>query len=119
MISEIVRCHANNGAPIGSLFIPNVEITEPDSSTTLVTVKNSAVFSTWIGLRRKLLSIKSDRSVALDLPQTRIVDRTAMEKLHEMEMDFEQKHRKLIICGLESHRGLSDHPHSAQVRTAS
>ena len=110
--------HIWNGAPIGSLFTPNIEITEPDTATTLVHVKSSAVFSTWIGLRRKLLSIDPDRSVILDLSETRLVDHTVMEKLHQLQMDFEQKHRKLLIRGLDSHTGLSDHPHSAQRKTA-
>ena len=110
--------HIWNGAPIRSLFTPNFEITEPDETTTLIRVKNSAVFSTWIALRRKLLSIESHRSVVLDLSETRLVDHTVMEKLHELEKDFEQKHRKLVIQGLESHRGLSEHPHSAQRRSA-
>ena len=110
--------HIWNGAPIGSLFTPNIEITEPDSSTTLVHVKNSAVFSTWIGLRRKLLSINPNRSVILDLSETRLVDHTVMEKLHELQLDFEQKNRKLLIRGLDSHAGLSNHPHSAQRKTA-
>ena len=110
--------HIWNGAPIRSLFTPNIEITEPDSTTTLVRVKSSAVFSTWIGLRRKLLAINPNRSVILDLSETRLVDHTVMEKLHELEIDFEQKHRKLLIRGMESHKGLSNHPHSAQRKTA-
>ena len=111
--------HIWNGAPIGSLFMPNVDITEPDASTTLFRVKNSAVFSTWIGLRRKLLAVAADRSVILDLSATRLVDHTVMEKLHELEEDFGRKNRKFVIQGLENHRGVSDHPLAAQRRTAS
>ena len=111
--------HLWNGAPIRSLFTPNIEISEPDSTTTLVRVKNSAVFSTWIPLRRKLLAIAADRSVVIDLSDTRLVDHTVMEKLHELEADFEQKNRKFIVRGLDMHRGVSDHPHSAQKRAAS
>lgn len=111
--------HIWNGAPLSSLFTPSIEITEPDTTTTLIRVKNSAVFSTWIPLRRKLLAVQSDRSVVLDLSDTRLVDHTVMEKLHELEADFEQKQRKLVIRGLESHRGVSKHPFAAQKRTAS
>ena len=109
--------HIYNGAPISSLFTPDIEVTEPDRSTTLVTVKNAAVFSTWIGLRRMIHSIAADRSVILDLSATQLVDHTVMEKLQELEMDFQQKHRKLVIIGLELHHGLSKHPHAAQIRT--
>jgi len=110
--------HIWNGAPIRSLFTPNIEVSEPDASTTLVRIKNSAVFSTWIPLRRKLLAVSPDRSVILDLSETRLVDHTVMEKLHELEADFEEKHRKLVVRGLDQHHGLSNHPHAAQKRTA-
>lgn len=109
--------HVWNGAPIRSLFSPNVEITEPDNSTTLVRVKNSAVFSTWIALRKKLLSIDPTRAVIIDLSETRLVDHTVMEKLHELKGDFEQKHRSFLIQGLEKHRGVSGHPLAAQKRS--
>jgi MFS superfamily sulfate permease-like transporter len=109
--------HIYHGAPISSLFTPDIEVTEPDRSTTLVTVKNAADFSTWIGLRRMILSIAADRSDILDLSATQFVDHTVMEKLQELEMDFDQKHRKLVIIGLESHQGRSKHPHAAQIRT--
>jgi MFS superfamily sulfate permease-like transporter len=111
--------HVLNGAPITSLFTPDIEVSEPDQMTTLVRIKNSAVFSTWIPLRRKLLGVAADRSVILDLSETRLVDHTVMEKLHELESDFEEKHRKFVIRGLENHRGVSSHPHAAQKRTAS
>ena len=71
--------HIYNGAPISSLFTPDIEVTEPDRSTTLVTVKNAAVFSTWIGLRGKFRLIAAERSVTLDLSTTRLVDHTVRE----------------------------------------
>jgi MFS superfamily sulfate permease-like transporter len=110
--------HIWNGAPIRSLFTPHIEIREIDANTTLVRIKNSAVFSTWIPLRRKLLSIASDHIIVLDLSDTRLVDHTVMEKLHELEVDFRQKNRKFIVQGLDMHHGVSDHPHAAQKRAA-
>ena len=110
--------HIWNGVPIRSLFSPNIEITEPDTLTTVVKVKNSAVFSTWIAPPRPLLPVDSNRSPVLDLSETRLVDHTVMEKLHELEVDFEQKHRKIVIQGLDQHKGISKHPYAAQKRTA-
>jgi hypothetical protein len=40
-----------------------------------------------------------------------------MEKLHELERDFVREGLQLKIVGLENHRALSDHPHSARKRT--
>ena len=39
----------------------------------------------------------------LDLSQTRLVDHTVMEKLHELERDFAEHHRKLHVTGFEEH----------------
>jgi hypothetical protein len=39
-----------------------------------------------------------------------------MEKLHELELDFEQAGLSLEIVGLDSHRQFSEHPHAARRR---
>jgi nitrogen regulatory protein PII len=39
-----------------------------------------------------------------------------MEKLHELQEDFEQEGLTLELVGLESHQKLSDHAHSARRR---
>jgi len=56
------------------------------------------------------------RDLVIDLSETLLVDHTVMEKLHELELEFEQRHRRLEIIGLDDHMSFSRHPHAARKR---
>ncbi|MBY0522024.1 MAG: universal stress protein [Gemmataceae bacterium] len=119
-IAVEVLTHLLNGAPIWSLFRPQI-VEELNGRTRVIKVKQSAVFSSWISLRRRLMALAHDTEttsdVVLDLSETKLVDHTVMEKLHEVQEEYERLHRTLIITGLEGHRKLSAHPHATRVRT--
>jgi MFS superfamily sulfate permease-like transporter len=108
--------HINNAMPLSALFKPDVRVEQPDDKTHLVKVRHFAVFSNWIMLRQTIVSLNGDRAIVLDLSETRLVDHTVMEKLHEMEKDFEQQDRKFTVIGLEQHSSISEHPHSARTK---
>ncbi|MFO0945129.1 MAG: SulP family inorganic anion transporter [Planctomycetota bacterium] len=122
-IAAKVLIHLLNGAPIRCLFRPDVAVEQRDENTIEVVVRDAAVFSNWIALRRQiegvLINYDGVQEVILQLSQTRLVDHTVMEKLHELEQDFAQRNCKLSIRGLENHRGLSTHPHAARKKAAS
>ena len=107
--------HLVNGAPFASLFRLKVEVSSADRSAT-VAVKDAAVFSTWIGLKKRLDGLKGQSPVNLDLSQTRVVDHTVMERLSEASKEFEESGSSLTIQGLEDHRALSEDPHAARVK---
>lgn len=109
--------HLFNGVPLRSLFKPYVDVDVEDDTAT-VHARYSAVFSNWILFRRKLvqLGLVDGRNVVLDLSQTRLVDHSVMEKLHELQRDFERAGVRLTIQGLEDHRQLSNHKLSARKR---
>lgn len=107
--------HVVNGVPITSLFKPIVEIDERDDESYEVTVHQAAVFSNWILFKKQLDLIPHNaHTVILDLSNTRLVDHTVMEKLHQLEQEYKQQSRELIITGLEDHRPLSNHPMAAR-----
>lgn len=106
--------HLVNFPPIRSLFVPDVSVEEQDEKTYLVRVRHAAVFTNWIALRSRLNALNVDRDVVLDLSETHLVDHTVMEKLEEMEREFEGKQRRLFIKGLDNHQKLSSHPHAAR-----
>lgn len=107
--------HLANGVPIRSLFLPYMDVEVQDNTGT-VHAHHSAVFSNWILFRRKLvqLGLVDGMDVVLDLSKTKLVDHSVMEKLHELEQDFEREGRKLEIRGLDEHAGLSNHPLAAR-----
>ena len=87
--------------------------------TVEIKARESAVFSNWIPFRRQIeeIGLAQKNNVILDLSDTRLVDHSVMEKLHEMEQQFHQEGLKLRICGLDNHRGLSKHKLAAQRRS--
>jgi MFS superfamily sulfate permease-like transporter len=109
-----VLIHIIHGAPILSLFRLRVDVQRSDKGGLKVAVKDSAVFSTWIGLKKRLERFKGESVVVVDLSDTFLVDHTVMQKLTEMESEFKETGSKLVIGGLEQHRKLSDHPTAAR-----
>jgi MFS superfamily sulfate permease-like transporter len=109
-----VLIHIIHGAPILSLFRLQVDVQRSDMGGLKVAVKDSAVFSTWIGLKKRLERFKGVSVVVVDLSDTSLVDHTVMQKLNEMESEFKETGSKLVIGGLEQHRRLSDHPMAAR-----
>lgn len=117
VIGIIVKAliHLINGAPPLSLFRLRAAVGDGPAGPT-VSVRDSAVFSTWIGLRKRLVSLQGEPAVTLDLSATRLVDHTVMERLSEVAAEFEESGSRLEVRGLESHRAMSKDPTAARVR---
>ncbi|MDZ4820832.1 MAG: SulP family inorganic anion transporter [Planctomycetota bacterium] len=111
--------HIYHGVPLRSLFRPNLVVNERDDDSYEVTVHHAAIFSNWIAIKRKIDSLSSAHLIVLDLSNTRLVDHTVMEKLHEMEADFHIQGRELIVTGLEDHQPSSDHPLASRTKKKS
>jgi MFS superfamily sulfate permease-like transporter len=101
-------------APIRSLLISDVTIHPQDARTIRVELQHAAVFSNWISIRRRLNSLDQNCDVILDMSHVHLIDHTVMEKLHEMEQEFEEAGRKLHVAGLEHHKSFSNHPRSTR-----
>jgi MFS superfamily sulfate permease-like transporter len=80
----------------------------------MVRVKDSAIFSTWIALKKTLEPLMKEPHVVLDLSETLLVDHTVMAKLQEMEKSFQENGSTLVIVGLDEHQPLSNHPAAAR-----
>lgn len=113
-----VLFHMKNGASLGSLFQPRIQVEEEERQTVL-SPQSSAVFTNWISLRKQILKhgIKAKQNLCIDLSQARLVDHTVMSKLKEFEQDFEQVQLKLVIRGLEHHQTFSTHELSGRKNT--
>ncbi|MFL2547263.1 MAG: SulP family inorganic anion transporter [Candidatus Rariloculaceae bacterium] len=105
--------HVLNGTPLGSLFKSNIEVSAGGGDEAKITVNRSAVFSTWIALKRRI-SAQTAKKVVIDLSGTKFVDHTVMAALDLLKKEFEENDRELAVIGLENHRPLSDHPLAAQ-----
>jgi MFS superfamily sulfate permease-like transporter len=113
-IAVKVVIHIIHGAPLLSLLRLKVDVLRGNKDAVRVAVKDSAVFSTWIGLKNRLERLKAEPVVVVDLSDTFLVDHTVMQKLKEMESELKEAGSKLVLLGLEEHRSLSDHPTAAR-----
>ena len=111
--------HVYNGVPVKSLFKPYLDIIQRDENTYVIRASHSAVFSNWIPFRRQIerYGLIQHKNIVVDLSDTNLVDHSVMEKLHEMQRDFDREGLKLEITGLELlQRRFSDHELSARKR---
>ena len=108
--------HFLNGVSLKSVFFPYLDIEEDVNGAVTVHAAESAVFSNWIAFRRQLVaaSLAQGKGVTLDLSDTKLVDHSVMENLHELEEEFHRAGVELKIVGLERHESLSDHPMAAR-----
>lgn len=108
--------HVLMGAPIASLFLSSAQVKEDSEKSCRLAVRRSAVFSSWIPLRRRIVKegLVKGRDLTIDLSETRFVDHTVMEKLHELSHDFEAAGLSLNVTGLDDHRPVSAHPFAAR-----
>lgn len=113
-----VLIHLKNRAPFASLLRLDAQVEREGSENATITIKGSAVFSTWIGLKKRLESVRDCKQVSLDLSNARLVDHTVMQNLAEMKKEFQEHGSTLVIQGLESHQPLSDYPTAARIRGA-
>lgn len=110
--------HIWNGAPLGSLISPaTMTGTTPDGITVL-RIRDSAVFTNWLKIRKQILAFSDQKAMVVDLSGARLVDHTVMKKLEELAQDWKLQGKELTITGLHRHRQLSPHPHSTRVLSA-
>ena len=116
-ISVKAAFHIFNGVPLLSLFRLRVSIERGEKDGVTVAVRDSAVFSTWISLKRRLEQLKGEPKVVLDLSETYFVDHTVMERLKEMKSEFKENDSTLVITGLDQHRKLSNYATAGRKRS--
>lgn len=107
--------HLWNGAPLSGFWKADADVVPEGDRAAVVVVRKAALFTTWLGLRKAIVTAGADRDrVTVDLSNTRLVDHSVMEKLHELQVEFAETGRKLEVIGLEAHVPLSAHPLAAR-----
>jgi len=104
--------HLKNGAPLRSLFKAIVK-EERRGDELVMHVHESAIFTNYLGLKKRLLSLDASvKTVVIDFENAWVVDHTVLEKLHGIERSWPD--RKLIMTGLDDHQPMSSHQLAAR-----
>jgi MFS superfamily sulfate permease-like transporter len=112
--------HLWHGTPVTGLLRSQVEVVPEGDRLVILVVRRAAVFSNWLGLQAAILKESQDRDeIVIDLSQTRYVDHSVMEKLHELEREFIHRGKVFKVIGLDEHIGHSNHPHAGRKRSTS
>lgn len=99
MLLKII-IHVFHGAPISSFFKAPTQVSF-EGNEYLVEINKAAVFTNYLGIKRKLDEIPSGFNVTIDLQVTRLVDHSVMENLHHFQHGYEHDGGKVTIIGLE------------------
>ena len=110
--------HAIHGLPLRTMFKPFLEIRVIDDTTIQIDAVGSAVFSNWIPFRGQIekLGLLDGNNVIVNLEGARLVDHSVLEKLQELEDDFQRAGLWIRVIGMEGHRPLSRHPLATRKR---
>ena len=121
LIGIAVKCvvHMINGVSVKSFFKLPLSVEQTGDKVYRVQAHGSAVFSNWISFKRQLeaVGLTQRNNLIVDLSDTKLVDSSVMEKLHEVKRSFEQEGLSLTIVGLDNHRPFSNHEFAARKRT--
>jgi MFS superfamily sulfate permease-like transporter len=112
MLTEIV-INLFNGKPLSVIFKTPTEVSFTDDKY-LVKISKAAVFTNFMGIKRKLEAIPPGFQVEIDLEDTQLVDHSVMENLHHFKQDYEAEGGTVHLIGLENHKAISGHDLSAR-----
>ncbi|MFM8174850.1 MAG: SulP family inorganic anion transporter [Pirellulaceae bacterium] len=92
------------GVPLRSLFQRFVEVTTLPDGSCLIQAGQSAVFSNWSPVQRRIrdLGLVQKCPVVVDLSRARYVDQTVQDRLKELREEFARENLSLVIRGLDA-----------------
>jgi MFS superfamily sulfate permease-like transporter len=105
--------HVMNGTPVSSFFKAPTVVSFIGNNY-LVEIDKAAIFSNYLGIKRKLEEIPAGFNVTIDLKNTKLVDHSVMENLHHFQHDYEDNGGTVKIIGLERHVAVSNHELAAR-----
>lgn len=103
-----------NGKPFKSAFKANLELVDINENTLLIRLNDAAVFSNFLGIKKKLYSIEGGKLIQIDCSDCRLLDHSAMENLHLFEHDYMHTGGRVELIGLNKHQTFSNHSLAAR-----
>jgi MFS superfamily sulfate permease-like transporter len=98
--------HLIHGAPFVSLFNNKLTI---EGNT--ISVKGSAAFTNFIGIKKAVLSFDYTQHVILDVRECKLIDHSVIENLYHIKDDFTVEGGDLEILGIEEFKSITNSSH--------
>ncbi|HNG90078.1 MAG TPA: hypothetical protein PK858_07735, partial [Saprospiraceae bacterium] len=107
ILTEII-INVLHGKPLSVMFKAPTEVSFTEDKY-LVKISKAAVFTNFLGIKRKLEALPPGMEVEIDLEDTHVVDHSVMENLHHFQHDYEAHGGKVTLLGLDDHVPHSKH----------
>lgn len=103
--------HLLRGADWKTLFKPNmVVVNTEDEDTVYVEIKDAAIFSNYLGVKKNLDRLPRGKYVILDFSETTMVDYTTLEHIYHYAATYQDLGGKIEIVGLDHLEPESNYP---------
>jgi MFS superfamily sulfate permease-like transporter len=112
ILTEII-VNIVNGKPLKSIFNAPTIVSFTDKEY-LVEISEAAVFTNFLGIKRKLEAIPPTFQVTIDFSKTKLVDHSVMENIEHFKHDYEHTGGTVQIIGLNEHDAVSKHKLAAR-----
>ena len=96
------------------MFRSRIEVVEHGDGYRLL-VSDAAVFTNYLGLKKRLDALPDGKNIVIDMANTRLVDHTVMENLSHFQHEYREHGGHFEIVGLDHLRPISSHPLSSRV----
>ena len=107
--------HLSRGVSLRSFFTPTIRIALTNDEYD-VTIQDAALFTNWISIKNKLLSIPKSKHIKIDVSGASMLDHSVIYNLHLFEQEYQQAGGQFTIKGLEHLRPVSDHAMACRVK---
>jgi MFS superfamily sulfate permease-like transporter len=114
MICEII-INIINGKPLSVIFKAPTVVSF-DGNKYLIEIDQAAVFTNFMGIKRKLDAIPSGFDVTIDLSKTKLIDHSTMENLHTYKKEYQLNGGTVELIGLNEHIAISDHQSATRIK---
>jgi MFS superfamily sulfate permease-like transporter len=104
-----------SGAKLGNLFKSRAVVEEKNNNQYVVRVTGDALFSNYLGLKKKIVELPKGKNVTIDLIQCKVIDHTTLNSLHELKHDYEADGGTMLILDHEHHIAKGGHVTSTKV----
>jgi MFS superfamily sulfate permease-like transporter len=112
MLTEIL-INIINGKPLKSIFKAPTSVSFTETEY-LVEISEAAVFTNFMGIKRKLDAIPPGFVVNIDFGKAKLIDHTVMENILHFKHDYEENGGKVHLIGMDDHEPVSGHHASAR-----